>query len=344
MGGSETYVRALTRELASLPDIDLVVLVPTEADALFQGARTIVVPGPQSGGSAMHRLRTLARTGHPWAAARRSLEGASVVHYPLTVPVPMGHKGTPMVQTVHDVQHHDLPELFSRAELAYRSVGYDRPARRADTVITISQFCKDRLVTQLGLQPDRIVVAHLGVDVQTFTPYDGPREPFVLYPARGWPHKNHERLVAAVALLRMENPDLRLILTGGRGSDLGLLPEWVEHRGLVPESELRKLYRSAACLAFPSLYEGFGLPPLEAMASSCPVAAATSGALPEVCGDAAIMFDPLDVPAMAAAVSDAIASRERLVPLGIQRARCFTWQACAEVHAGVYRRVAGHMT
>jgi glycosyltransferase involved in cell wall biosynthesis len=147
-----------------------------------------------------------------------------------------------------------------------------------------------------------------------------------------------------MALLREQGHDLRLVLTGGRAPDLGPLPDWVEHRGRVSEGELRGLYRSASCLAFPSLYEGFGLPPLEAMASGCPVAAATSGALPEVCGDAAIMFHPEDVPAMSQAIADAIASRDRLTPLGLARAGRFTWRACADVHADVYRRVAGHTT
>jgi glycosyltransferase involved in cell wall biosynthesis len=344
MGGTETYVHALSRELAKVQDLDVTAMVPASAAGAFSGTREVVVPGMRSDGSTVHRVRTLARAANPWFAGRHCLDGADVVHFPLTVPVPLRRRGTPMVQTLHDVQHHDLPEFFSPQERAYRKVTYDRSARRADTVITISAFCKERIIARLGVQSERIVIAALGVDIEAFTPYDGPRDPLVLYPAGGWPYKNHERLVEAVALLRADRPHLRLVFTGGWAPDLGALPEWVEHRGLVSEAELRELYRRASCLAFPSLYEGFGLPPLEAMASGCPVAAATSGSLPEVCGDAAIMFDPLDVPAMAAAVSDAIASRERLVPLGLQRARLFTWQACAEVHAEVYRRVAGHLT
>ena len=246
-----------------------------------------------------------------------------------------------MVQTIHDVQHRDLPGLFSAQERAYRAIAYDRAARRADRVITISEFCKERVVDRLGVEPDRVTVAHLGVDTDLFSAHDGPREPFVLYPARVWPHKNHARLVAAVALLRERLPDVRLVLTGGGADALGPVPDWVEHRGRVSESDLRDLYRSAACLGFPSLYEGFGLPPLEAMASGCPVAASTSGSLPEVCGDAAVMFDPLDVPAIAAALHEAVTSRERLVPQGLRRAAAFTWRACADVHAQTYHELAG---
>ncbi|HEY3527625.1 MAG TPA: glycosyltransferase family 1 protein [Nocardioides sp.] len=340
MGGSETYARALIRELSKEPDLDVVALVPAMAEGLFDGVREVVLPQLRSAGSTADRLRTVLRTSSPWFAGRRELVGAAVVHFPLTVPVPLRRQGIPMVQTLHDVQHHDLPDLFSRPERAYRVVTYDLPARRADTVITVSEFCKERIVAQLGLDPDRIVVAPLGVDHDAHSPYDGRRQSFVLYPAGAWRHKNHGRLIAAMALLREQGSDLRLVLTGGRGDDLGQLPEWAEHRGMVPDVELRELYRSASCLAFPSLYEGFGLPPLEAMASGCPVAAADSGSLPEVCGDAAVMFDPRAVPAIAAAIRQAISSRDRLVPLGLRRVARFSWQACAEAHVEVYRRLA----
>ena len=341
MGGSETYARALTRELGRRSDLDVTALVPAAAAGLFEGVREVVLPELRSDGSTADRLRTVLRAASPWYGERRKLQGVAVVHYPLTVPVPLRRRGTPMVQTLHDVQHHDLPGLFSRAERAYRVMAYDRPARSADVVVTISEFCKGRIAHALGVDPARIVVAPLGVDLEAFAPYDGPREPFVLYPAGGWPHKNHARLVAAMSVLRDQGRDLRLVLTGGLGSDLGPLPEWVEHRGLVPEAELRDLYRTASCLAFPSLYEGFGLPPLEAMASGCPVAAATSGSLPEVCGDAAVLFDPHDVPAMAAAIAEAVDSRTRLAPLGLERAARFSWRSCADIHADVYRKLAG---
>jgi glycosyltransferase involved in cell wall biosynthesis len=161
----------------------------------------------------------------------------------------------------------------------------------------------------------------------------------VLYPARVWPHKNHARLVDAMRLVRRTHPGMRLVLTGGGTELLPDLPDWVEARGNVPGSELPRLYATAACLAFPSLYEGFGQPPLEAMAAGCPVAAGAAGSLPEVCGDAAVMFDPEDVEAIAHGIEQALTDRDALVARGHERVRRFTWQRCAEATVAAYRSV-----
>jgi glycosyltransferase involved in cell wall biosynthesis len=245
------------------------------------------------------------------------------------------------VVTLLDVQHHDLPTLFGRPERAYRSVTYDNAARKADAVITISDFCKRRIVRQLGIEPSQVHVAHLGVRAEEFTAGARSREPFLLYPARGWAHKNHETLFAAFRLLRSRHPRLELVLTGARPHELPSPPPGVQVRGQVSRAELVDLYSRAAALVFPSRYEGFGLPPLEAMASGCPVAAADAGSLPEVVGDAGVLFDPLDAEDVARAVEEAIDTADELRPRGLQRADRFTWSACALTHERIYRALGG---
>jgi glycosyltransferase involved in cell wall biosynthesis len=196
------------------------------------------------------------------------------------------------------------------------------------------------VIEKLGLSPERVRAIHLGVDLEQFRPDPSvPREPFLLYPARPWPHKNHARLFDAFAVLGQRHPDLRLVLTGS-GQDSRSLPPGVEALGDVPLAARVDLYRRAALVVFPSLYEGFGLPPIEAMACACPVASSSAGSLREVCGDAARLFDPRSVDDMVAAVEEVLASPDEWGERGPARAVTFTWEATARAHDEVYGELA----
>lgn len=340
MGGSETYARELTRQLATAEGVRATAYVPRSARGFSEGIPERVVPEVTGGPSSAQRMVAVAQATLWGVRIRRGMAAADVVHFPFTVPVPSPSRRQASVQSLLDVQHLDMPEMFGRAELAYRRRLYEGAARRVDRVITISEFAKARMIDLLGLPAERITVAHLGVDAEQFVPNLGEREPFILYPARGWKHKNHARLIQAVELVRREHPELRLVLTGGGLDTLPDLPAWVDRRGLVSVEELRSLYRRAAVLAFPSLYEGFGLPLLEAMASGCPVAASNAGSIPEVCGDAAVLFDPEDPAAIAHGILGALERSAELTTLGLQQVRRFTWERCRDVHAEVYRELA----
>jgi glycosyltransferase involved in cell wall biosynthesis len=334
-GGSETYARELCRALARVGSHRYEVLVPTLAPEAGGGLETVVATGYPASTTIPGRLRAMAGAStRPGRLARR-LAGADVVHYPLTVPVPPVDR--PTILTLLDVQHLDLPALFPRGERLFRRVAYDRAAGQASRVVAISDWTRLRVVERLGLDPERVHAIHLGVDHERFTPDPAvEREPFLLYPARPWPHKNHARLFDAFARLRAETPELRLVLTGV-GHDASRLPEAVETLGGVSPTELVSLYRRAAVVVFPSLYEGFGLPPLEAMACGCPVASSSAGSLPEVLGDAAVFFDPEDPDAIAAGVAEALARATELGARGPARAAGFTWDATARAHDDVYR-------
>lgn len=340
MGGSETYARELARGLDARADVTVDALVPENAGGCSGIAGEHAIAGVVARPSTLGRLRALLSA----TLARRSIRllnaDAAVVHFPFTVRVPKAAAGQATVMTVHDVQHRELPHLFSFAEKIFRVFSYEIPARKADIVVTISEFARGGIEKHLRVPAERIRVIPLGVDITEFTPHFGEREEFVLYPARGWPHKNHAALIAAMELLRVERPGLRLVLTGGNLDALGSMPDWVERHGLVPREELLGLYRSASALVFPSLYEGFGLPPLEAMASGCPVAASNAGSIPEVCGDAAVLFDPSDPADIARGVREAIAAGPELTQRGLARASQFTWEACVDGHVGAFRDAA----
>jgi glycosyltransferase involved in cell wall biosynthesis len=332
MGGTETYAREVLGRLASAPELELTSFLPRRGQrTLGEIGREVVVPAVNGGASTQARLRSMAVGALPWR--RRLLAEMDLAFYPFTAPVPIP-KGFPFVLTLHDVQHLDMPEFFPAAERLLRRFTYDMAARRADMVITVSEFCRSRIVERLGVASSRVSVVPLGVS-EAFRPGREERQDFVLYPARRWPHKNHARLIEAMSLVRRQHPGLRLVLTGG-GPDLDDVPDWVDQRGYVSEPDLADLYRRARCMVFPSLYEGFGMPPLEAMASGCPVASSSAGSLTEVCGDAAIMFDPYQPEAIAEGIVSAIDQVNELVARGIKRVRGFTWEACAAAHAQVF--------
>jgi glycosyltransferase involved in cell wall biosynthesis len=332
LGGSETYVRELLRGLGRVGEHEYKVLLPPVAPDGAEGLTAEIATEYRHAQTILERIVAMGMAAARPGPLRARLEDARVVHYPLTIRIPPVEK--PSVVSLLDVQHLDLPQMFSRSERRFRSVAWDRSARGAQRVIAISEFVRLRAIEKLGLDPERVRAIPLGLDHAELTPGAGEREPFLLYPARRWPHKNHERLFEAFALLRRERPELRLVLTGG--GDFSDAPEGVEARGHVPRSEVVSLMQNASALVFPSLYEGFGLPPLEAMACGCPVASSNAASLPEVVGDAARLFDPHDPSSIADAVRDVLADPQPWAERGLARAAQFSWDETARATDAVY--------
>ena len=335
LGGSETYVRELLRGLGRVGELSYRVLLPPVAPDAAEGLPAETATEYRGARTIAQRLTAMAAATARPEPLRRRLRGADVVHYPLTLRIP---PLAPSVVTLHDVQHLDLPSMFPRSELLFRKVAWHRSVRGADLVIVPSEFVRDRAVAHLRLDPGCIRVTPLGLDHATLAPGTREREPFLLYPARAWPHKNHQRLFEAFTLVRRERPDLRLVLTGG--GDFPSLPDGADARGHVPWPEVVDLMQRASALVFPSLYEGFGQPPLEAMACGCPVACSNAAALPEVVGDAALLFDPHDPAAIAAAVLDLLADPAPWCERGLARARLFSWDETARSTDAVYRELS----
>ena len=249
--------------------------------------------------------------------------------------------------TVHDLSFERDPSVMGRRDrLIFRTV-VPRSARRAARVLAVSERTKRDLIELYDIPEERIVVTPNGVD-PAFTP-NGPKadgEPYALFVGALQPRKDASAAIEALALLG--NGALRLVVVGqdkgGRAEaeqavERNGLAGRVEFRGHVPQEELAALYRGAACLVFPSRYEGFGLPVVEAMASGTPVVATTAGALPEVAGGAAILVEERNPVALAGGIERAIADRERLVAAGLERARHFTWAETARRTLEVYREL-----
>ena len=333
VGGAETSARGLCRGLAEVGTLDYRAFTPPAAPGAGEGLPEVAVPEYRLARSVPERAFAMALAAARPGRLRQRFTGLDAVHYPLTIALP--RLGLPAAVTVHDLQHLDHPQLFSRAERLFRARAHEGSARSAEAVIVPSQFVRRRAIELLGLPPERVHAIPWGVDHERFRPGDEERRPFLLYPARPWPHKNHERLFGAFELLRNERPGLALVLTGG-GHEGRPVPPGVVVRGLVSGDELVSLYRMAACLVFPSLYEGFGQPPLEAMACGCPVAASNIPAVTEACGDAAALFDPNEPEDIAAVVAAVLDAPERFAAAGLDRARAFTWAETARRHEAVY--------
>jgi glycosyltransferase involved in cell wall biosynthesis len=351
-GGTETYARALVRELGrdAPPDGQITLLVSEQVrEALgATGVPTHRVRTYRPGRSAPARLAAMSSALLvPAVAAADVPPGIDAVHYPVTIPVPQVPDAASVV-SLNDMQHHELPEFFSRPERIFRRFAYDRAAGRADEVLTLSEHARGQIVERLGITPERVTAIHCAVDHDLFGPepdeHDAalPALPnrVVLYPANLWPHKNHARLLSAFA--RAGLGDVGLVLTGQTyGRPLPGPTARVHHLGHVPFVQLPALYRRATATIFPSLFEGFGMPLVEAMASGTPVAASDRGAIAEVAGDAALAFAPTDAEAIADALRRIViddALRSRLREAGLARAATFRWDEVARRHTEVYRR------
>lgn len=263
-------------------------------------------------------------------ALRRDGRTLDVLHC-TTFRGPTGHR-VPIVLTVHDLAILRYPETFPRWHRLYGQTLLRRTLHAADAIVAVSELTKDEVVALAEVPPERIRVVPNGVD-EVFAP-DAPAAEgdYVLAVATLEPRKNLGRAVEAAKLAGVE---LRVV--GARGWGDVDVPGWV---GEIPDAELAALYRGARCVLYPSLYEGFGLPVLEAMACGTPVVTSRGTAMEEVAGGAAVLADPLDASALAEGIAEADRRRAELVPLGLERARAFTWGRSADAVEALWRELA----
>jgi glycosyltransferase involved in cell wall biosynthesis len=263
---------------------------------------------------------------------------------------PLLHRG-PIILTIHDVAPIALPEILSNPiKRGYARLLIERSVARASAILCVSQFTADEVTTRLGTDPRKLTVTHLGLDADwpaTAAPHHEPDGvPFLLFVGNVKPNKNLGLLLEAFAAVLDRLPH-RLLLAGrmrgfGTGDEAVIkqaeaLGDRVRFAGEVPDADLIALYAGASALVLPSLYEGFGLPLLEAMHLDCPILSSNAGSLPEIGGDAALYFDPRNPASLSACLlqlNDA-AALEILRRAGERRVQAFSYTRCAEQTATV---------
>ncbi len=354
--GIGTYIRNLLRHLARIDNqTEFVILCRPEDRETLAAIGENFRPVPESSGnySIAEQIRI------PWALQR---EGVTLFHAPHYVLPPLVRCTS--VVTIHDCIHLMFPQyLPNRVALSYARASIALAARRATRVMTVSESSKRDILRFVDTQPEKIDVIYNAYDERFAIE---PREEdvvrvreryqlhdeFILYAGNVKPHKNLERLIDALHLLRQRGLDhVKLVLIGDdiskytalrRAVHKHQLHKYVRFLGYLPEETLAVMYRLASVFVFPSIYEGFGLPPLEAMASGTPVVTSNVSSLPEVAGDAAVLVDPYEPQSIADGIHRVLTDeglRRDLVRKGIARAGQFSWeQSVRRIHA-IYREV-----
>lgn len=354
-------------ELAALdaPNVRRVQAIgPAAAQAregAFEAATSVLRRLPAVARRAAARAGYVAHARLKRAGARKLLRElrADLLFCPFTAPA-YASAGIPTVCTIYDVQFRAYPQFFAVEDAAHRESAFLDACRRANALVAISAFSREAAIREGRLDPRRIRAIPLHAGREAIGPAGGetpaaPSAPYLLYPANFWKHKNHEMLLAAFALacgcgLARQT---RLVCTGTPGArqrwlaraaaGLGLADR-VDFPGYLDRSAWSALLRGATGVVFPSLYEGFGLPVVEAMAAGIPVACADTTALPEVAGGAALLFDPrkpADIAAAMVALAGDPALRARLVAAGAERAAHLSDpDAMARAYWDVFRECA----
>jgi len=355
--GIGTYIRNLLRQLAHLDRDTEYVLLCQQGDLgvaaeLGENFRSVLEPSPN------YSFREQIHV--PWVLMRERPALFHAPHYVLPIAVRCRS-----VVTIHDCIHLRFPQyLPNRAAYAYAGAAMWAAAHRSDCILTVSEASKRDILHYFNVAPEKIVVVHNAFDAR-FSVAPGEEDVarvreryqldqrFVLYVGNIKPHKNLVRLIEAFDELRRgELEDLKLLIIGDEISKLPALRlavhkhklhKHVRFLGYLSDDMLAVLYRLAALFVFPSLYEGFGLPPLEAMASGTPVVTSNLSSLPEVTGDAAILIDPSSVDSIVDGMrrvltNPALAAEMRRK--GLRRAREFSWERSVDKIRAVYTEIA----
>lgn len=258
------------------------------------------------------------------------------------------------VTTIHDASVYAVPQTYSFTFRAWYKLLYRLSKVTSKKIVTDSEFSKRELIRYCKIKPGKIRTIYLGREhIHDFQSDDGfleaigTKKPYLLAVSSMSPNKNFRSIVQAVSIIG--KADFDIMIAGGSNPKVFAAPDQTEqgeyqYLGYVDDRQLRTLYENADCFIYPSFYEGFGLPPLEAMASGCPVIVSQTSSLPEVCGDAALYCDPNDPEQIAKKILQMMNDqglRNALRKRGLEQAKRFSWDKCSEEMIEVIREVVG---
>ena len=362
VGGSETYTTRLLSGLAeqSSPDLHYTLFTLPQFSSAHPefAAEFDLAFAPVTGQWKSFRVAGE----NSWLAAQAKIKKIDLIHHAGGT-MPLVHSARPVL-TIHDLQYLFYPEYFTRTKLTWLRQMVPRSAEAARVILVPSEYTRRTVIERLNIDPSVVTVVPHGISPrEPRGPVPDLRErydlhgPIFLYPAASYPHKNHLLLLEAFKKLLSPHPDALLVLTGARAYLESATAKQMEARigeevktlgietsvrrlGFVPSDDLDALYQEAVATVFPSKFEGFGAPVLEAMSRACPVVAANATALPEVVSDAGLLVSPDNAEEWAETMSGLIEDdelRSRLAKLGPERAREFTWARSATILEDAYR-------
>jgi glycosyltransferase involved in cell wall biosynthesis len=359
-GGIGRYVRDLVAALARQDTYTAYRLFVAGA------ARRDLPPAPAANFSWRPTRLTPAWLARIWHRARvalpvESFTGAVDLFHATDFVLPPTRKHTRTIVTVHDLSFIRVPDTATPGLRAYLNVVVPRSVRVADHILADSQATKGDLIALYNVPPEKVTVLLSGVDPRFFpsghllmttrSKYHIPAKPYLFTVGTVQPRKNYVRLIQALAFARGQGYDVDLVIAGGKGwlddpiyaaIDASGLGGHVHLIGFADDVDLPSLYSGAEIVVFPSLYEGFGFPVLEGMASGVPVITSNVSSLPEVAGEAALLVDPYRVDEIAAAICqllDDSSLRDVLIRRGFDQARRFTWERSAAHLQQIYANV-----
>ena len=343
IGGAEQYIRNVVSILKQKDDVKLVLFLNEQAVKSFEeeekaGVQVVCVP---------YTVENV-KNYYEYYITRYDIQ---VFFCPLFY-VPYEECSIPMVTSILDIQYEYFPEYFSAELLEYRRSETKRAVEAASAVITISEYSKETIIEKLNVEPEKIFVTYLNADGSFDKEIDIEKkisvkatlpEKYIFYPANGWPHKNHKKLIDGFSILKNKYcSEYKLVLTGNAFNAKNELQAYIDQKGLtndvvslgyILQEDMPYIFANAEIMVFPSLFEGFGIPLVEAMRTGTPIACSSCGSVPEIAGDAALVFDANDAEDIAEKLHELESNKalcDELRQKGYERAKVFSWMDCAE--------------